>query len=1022
MPRMTDLFVDRLLCALIVFAVLASATHADDAASSERAISFAHDVRPILSDKCFLCHGPDEGTREAGLRLDTEEGVIDYFGEGDFEAAYAWERINETDPEYQMPPPEHGKPLTPDEVETIRQWMEQGAEWAGHWSFNPPQEIEPPALQDWGSTPIDAFIHARQREANLEPAGPASKEVLIRRLSFDLTGLPPTLEEIDAFVNDNDPKAYERLVDRLLASPHYGERFATVWLDAARYSDTFGYQRDENRFVWPWRDWVIRALNRNQPYDEFVRDQLAGDLIENPTQETRLATTFNRLHGQNSEGGSIPEEFRMEYVADRAQTVSSAMLGLTMECCRCHDHKYDPLSIKDYYSMTAFFDKIDEAGLKSFFTQDSPPPTLRLTTDRQEEQLAEQREAVAAAEKSLQAVRDSEAKKLSDKTPQEIAAPSAYASYDFEDEATGLNKQVEGVRGSAIHLSGDDAITVAKKTQFERSDPFSAAIWLRVDKAHDRAVVFHASRAALDSASRGYELMIEDDRLSAALIHYWPGNAIRVTTTDAVPHDRWVHVAITYDGSSRAEGLRVFVEGRPAETEVIRDKLTRSIIQKDIDQIDVGARFRDNGFAGGRVDDFELYDRQLSAIEVAAIAADERSVTTDDFDEATRLEHHLLTESNAFAAAQKELQARRTALAKTENGLQVIMAMEDSEEPTQSYVRLRGSYDQLGEPVDPKPPSALPQMPEGAEANRLALANWMSQENNPLTARVAANRLWQAVFGEGLVRTPEDFGAQGVPPTHPYLLDYLANSFVESGWDQKALIKQMVMSDAYQQSTIGSQASYEKDPENKLLARAPRRRWPAEMLRDNALAASGLLVNKIGGKPVKPYEVAASFKPTTPDKGEGLYRRSLYTFFKRSAPAPIMTAFDAPDRSVCRVKRERTQSPMQALVLLNGPQFVEAARVLAEEAVRQHGDDKKATIERIFRQLTSQRPNEQETGVLLELLNGQSKRFAERPEQADELLGVGDRPAAGGLDRSQVAATTVLAQAIMSCDKCVTRQ
>ncbi len=1017
---MTDLPLDRLLGGLVLAAALAIPTFAADATTPEEPeVNFAHEVRPILSNKCFLCHGPDEETREADVRLDTAEGIEEAFAGGDFESSYAWERIHETDPDYLMPPPGAGKPLTAEEIETLRRWMEQGAGWAGHWSFDPPQAIEPPALGGWGSTPIDAFIHARQRKAGLTPAEPASKEILIRRLSFDLTGLPPTVEEVDAFLNNTDPKAYEQLVDRLLASPHYGERFASVWLDAARYSDTFGYQRDEDRFVWPWRDWVVRALNSNQPYDEFIRDQLAGDLIENPTQETRLATAFNRLHGQNSEGGSIPEEFRMEYVADRAQTVASSMLGLTMECCRCHDHKYDPLSIKDYYSLTAFFDKIDEAGLKSFFTQDSPPPTLELTTREQEERLAEQREAVEQAEEALAAACSGVKATPADSR---VEAPSPYAAYSFEEKPKGLNKQIEGVKGSAIRFSGDDAITVAKKTQFERSQPFSVALWMRVEKEHKRAVVFHASRAALDSASRGYELMIEDDRLNAALVHYWPGNAIRVAAVDRVPHDRWVHVAVTYDGSSRADGLRLFVDGKPAETEVVRDRLDRSIVQSNTKQIDVGARFRDNGFTDGSIDEFGVYDRQLSEIEVAAIASNEQSISLEAFDDEARLEHTLLTQSDAYAAALKDLRAKRDTLVASENGLKVIMVMEDSEHGAPSYVRLRGSYDQLGEKVDPAPPSAFAPLPAAAPTNRLGLAQWLSDPENPLTARVAVNRLWQAVFGEGLVRTPEDFGAQGLPPTHPYLLDYLANTFVQSGWDQKALIKQIVVSDAYRQSTIGAPASYESDPENKLLARAPRRRWPAEMLRDNALAASGLLVDKIGGKPVRPYEVAASFKPTKPDKGEGLYRRSLYTFFKRSAPAPILTAFDAPDRSVCRVKRERTQSPMQALVLLNGPQFVEAARVLAEEALKQHATDDAAVIDRIFRSLTSQHPTEAEAAVLADLLEGQRQRFADQPERADELLGVGDRPAADGLNRAHVAATTVLAQAIMSCDKCVTRQ
>lgn len=989
--------------------------------------SFALKVRPILSDKCFLCHGPDEGTREADLRMDTADGIEIAFAGGDFDSSEAWRRIISDDPDEQMPPPETRRRVSAAEKETLREWMESGAKWSGHWAFQPPQAFEPPPLSDWGVGPIDAFIARKLKSAGMEPAPTASEEILLRRLSFDLTGLPPTLDELDAFLNDGSANAYERAVDRFLASPRFGERVAAVWLDAARYSDTFGYQRDEDRFVWPWRDWVVRALNDNMPYDEFVRQQLAGDLIENATDDMILATTFSRLHGQNSEGGSIEEEFRAEYIADRTQTFGAAMLGLTMECCKCHDHKYDPLSQKDFYSLSAFFDKIDEAGLKSFFTKSTPTPTLRLIDDEQRSLLKEKQSAVGQAQQELDDVVNAERSKwltrVGSWSTAAIELPKASKAVSFNNKVSKPNRAVSGIDGQAVELTGDDEIKVAEGFAFDRADSFSFSLWVRPSKHLERAVVFHRSRAWLDSGSRGYELVIEDGKLSAAMVHFSPGNAIRVRAKQPLAVNTWSHVAITYDGSSQAAGLRLFIDGRLADVEIVRDGLAKTAVSKNVKEVAIGARFRDRGFSQGAVDEFQIYERQLSAAEVAAIFdAASHNNAPPPLSAEQHFEHHLLTKSSAYRQAKKQLQSLRQELFDLENSFREIMVMQDFTGAGPSHLRIRGAYDQLGDPVEPAVPEVLPALAVEQGANRLTLADWFAEPENPLSSRVAVNRYWQMIFGAGLVRTPEDFGAQGEPPTHPELLDFLATEFVSTGWDLKALIKRMVMSETYRQSSSVSKQAFDADPENRLLSRATRRRWPAEMLRDNVLKASGLLADKIGGPPVKPYEIEASFAPSPRDKGEGLYRRSLYTYFKRSAPAPVMSTFDTPDRSVCRVKREQTKSPLQALVLLNGPQFVEAARVLAEEALITKTDNDESIIEFLFRSLTSQKPTDGERTVLVELLKTQRQRFSQAPENAVKLLDVGERQANSNLSQAELAATTIVAQTIMSCDKCVTRQ
>ena len=996
------------------------------AAEPPASVDFDEQIKPILSDRCFACHGPDARNREAELRLDREADAKNYaIVPGKPEESEVYRRISSSDPEERMPPASSKLSLKPEEVELIKRWIEQGARWQEHWAFAPPRKVQPPQGKnaDWIRNEIDAFVLKRIEDAGLAPSERAERETLIRRVTFDFTGLPPTLEEIDAFLQEDSSNAYERLVDRLLQSERFGERLAADWLDVARYSDTYGYQVDRDRFVWPWRDWVIRAFNKNMPYDEFLTQQLAGDLLPDATDDAILATTFQRLHPQKVEGGSVPEEFRIEYVADRTQTFGTAFLGLTLECCKCHDHKYDPLSQKEFYQLSAFFDNIDEAGLYSFFTPAVPTPTLRLRDEATKKRQAELEKQIADAEARLKAItgeqRDEFSQWLKSQPKPEI--PGRIAHLDFEDHKDGANKSVPGRVGKAVKLNGDDGIGL-DVGNFQRQEPFSIALWMNTPDVKERAVVFHRSRAWTDAGSRGYQLLIENGRLSASLIHFWPGNAIRIRTREAIPTNEWLHVTMTYDGSSRAEGLRIFINGQPVDCEIVRNQLDKEITGGGGDNITIGERFRDRGFTNGLVDEFQVFHRELTALEARQLSdrvslAEAFAKPGDDL-----FAYYLATADREQEAKRDSLKKLREEYYKLQDAQQEIMVMRELDKPRQTYLLERGAYNARGEKVDAITPEFLPAFPKEAPRNRLGLARWLTHPEHPLTARVTVNRYWQMMMGQGLVRTPEDFGSQGEPPTHPDLLDWLARDFVEHGWDVKRLLKQIAMSATYQQTSAAPKELVARDPENRLLARTSTFRLPAEMLRDNALAVSGLLVNRIGGPPTRPYEVEASFAPMPRDKGEGLYRRSVYTYWKRNAPAPAMMALDASTREVCRVRRERTSTPLQTFVLMNGPQFVEAARVLAERLVLKHGGQTPELLTDMFRTLTSRRPSERELLVIRKLFDKQMAYFQGDAQRMEAYLSAGDAPVNPNVDKLRLAAAASVANALMSFDEAMMKR
>ena len=1006
-------------------------------AAEPATIDFDLHVKPILSDRCFKCHGPDEGSREANVRLDLKSTAfaalasdesIHVIKAGDPKQSALYRRIASDDPDLVMPPADSKLELKPAEVETIRRWIEQGATWKNHWSFEPVRQIEVPQVRDSAEVKnIDRFILRKIENANRQWNPTAEKHTLIRRVTFDLTGLPPTLKEVDDFLADESNDAYARVVDRLLASQQYGEHMTATWLDTARYSDTYGYQVDRDRHVWPWRDWVIHAFNDNKSYDQFITEQIAGDLLPDATDDQILATAFNRLHPQKVEGGSVPEEFRTEYVADRSQTFATAFLGLTMECCRCHDHKYDPLSQREYYQMFAFFNTIDEAGLYSYFTPSVPTPTLRVSDANQKQQLAMLQAAVVTAEKELSAVTATETdarKRLAELIPKNgELIPDQVAHLDFEKQR-GPNRAVEGKVGKAIELTGDDGIDVGVGN-FKRYEPFSVAFWMKTPDTKERAVIFHRSRAWTDAGSRGYQLLLEDGRLSASLIHFWPGNAIRVRTIKPVAKNKWLHVAMTYDGSSTAAGLKIFVNGEFAEQETVRDNLYKHITGGGGDKITIGQRFRDLGFKNGQVDEFKVYKRELVPIEVADLHSGQ-SLKAAAFEKSRSPQRittwFLSTASKPYKAALEKLTAARKAVAEHQDKLTEIMVMQEMVRPRTTRILNRGAYDAPGDEVVAATPSVLSPFPKDTPNNRLGLAKWLTDPAHPLTARVAVNRFWQQCFGEGLVRTPEDFGTQGARPTHPELLDWLANDFVQNKWNVKRLLKQIVMSHTYQQSSAVNSEMLAIDPENNLLARAPRFRLSAEMLRDNALSVSGLLKTNIGGPPAKPYDLEVSFKPVKRATGDGLYRRSVYTYWKRTGPAPVMMSLDASKRDVCRVKRERTSSPLQAFVLLNGPQFVEASRALSAKLLQTHGEKTDAALNEMFRTLTSRKPTSEEISVLYKLFDQQAKRFKSSPKQADEYLKTGDTKTDDDVSKIRLAALTVVANTLMNFDESVMKR
>ena len=1033
-------------------------------------IDFNRDVKPILSDKCFLCHGPDAGTRKAGMRFDTEFGLYEKNLKGNFPVkpgnlnkSEAINRIISDDPNYIMPPIDSHLSLNANEKAILVKWVEQGAKWKKHWAFITPVDHEIPQVEniDLVNNEIDNFVLSTLENENMKFSKQADKEILLRRLSFDLTGLPPSLEELDAFLQDTSPAAYKKQVDRLLASPHYGEQRALDWMDLSRFADTHGYSVDRYRDMSPWRDWVIQAFNKNMPYDQFVTWQLAGDLLENSTREMKLATAFNRIHPQNMEGGIIPEEFLVEYAIDRTTTFGLAFMGLSLECARCHDHKYDPISQKNFYELTSYFNNINEAGQISF-NNAMPVPTILLTNEEEEKMMAYMEDLMQDLESEIDSVeklaynsgfktwlenedykRDIQKKSIKHQVAyfnldngklSNSMAPYQKGTMKRESQEGQKIDLVKGWQGDGIKFDGDTWLDLKNTAVFDKSDSFTISFWANIPKELKNGNILHKGSGAILFAWRGYHLKIVNDKLEIMMCHTAPDNAITKISKKEFPRDQWVNFAISYDGSSKASGFKLFVNGNEMEMDIEVDNLYKDILF-GIDKepgLQFGARLRGKGIRDAIVDEIKVFDSELSNIEIMNLINSEElnSLVNKNPNNLSTRDEKLLYQfytknilKNTQQNYNKLAQLRKSYADSVEN-IQELMVMKETPNPVKTYLLNRGVYDDRGEEVFPNTPEALLAMPDDYEKNRLGLAKWLFDKKHPLTARVAVNRYWQNYFGKGLVKTSDDFGNQGEMPSHPELLDWLAIQFVESGWDIKSLQKLIVMSNTYRQSSVANEDLIKMDKENRLLARGPSKRLTGEMLRDNALASSGLLNKTIGGESVKPYQPKGLWIVNgaryQQDEGDKLYRRSMYTIWKRSIPNPSIATFDAPSRDICTIRRQETNTPLQALVLLNDPTYIEAARVLGYKMI----DEKNLNeaINKVFRELTGRKIKSQELELLMSLQKEEYKKFQDNKSKVKGWIQTGAFKIKKGEDEALIAANAVVASTIMNSDAVITKR
>ena len=1007
------------------------------------AVDFDRDVRPILSDNCYACHGPDASKRQANLRLDVEEEVRRV-------ASEALRRVASADVSTRMPPAYLGHDRLPDgKIAVLQDWVEAGAPWSAHWAFAAPARPAPPSVR-WDErihNEIDRFVFKRLEQEGLEPSQEADRRTLVRRLSLDLTGLPPDVEDVRAFLDDRSSDAYERLVDRLLDSPRYGERMASRWLDAARYADTQGYQNDAPVQMWRWRDWVIEAFNSNKPFDEFTVEQIAGDMLGDPTLDQLIATGFNRNHRSNSELGIVDEEYRVEYVVDRVETMSTVFLGLTVGCARCHDHKYDPISQKEFYQLFAYFNNVPERGrvLRPF----NSPPKIPAPTREEAHELEGLADEISLAEESFRTIRESasedfarwEQELAQSETPSNWLPPYGLAArFDFESDQrdavqSGEIEHVNGRVGRAIRLRRSGHLEAKELADYDYNDSFSLAAWIQPESPEgiilSRSQTFNAQD---ENSGKGVTFALEEGRLKLKLIGRMD-DWIIVSSRQTLRLNRWTHVAATYDGSRLADGITFYVDGRRVGTVAELDYSNGGIKTKEPFRIGAGAD-KNSGLLGS-IDEVAVYDRELTADEASMLAV------AEDLNEIARIQSSDRTDGQrrkldyAFAdtfgtpavktswAALNRLRRAKEALMQRVSS---VMIMAEMDPPRETFILERGAYDQPGTKVSPGVLSALPPLPDSVPNNRLGLAQWLVDPANPLTARVTVNRLWQMLFGEGLVRTPENLGTQGERPTHPELLDWLAVEFVESGWDVKSLVKTIAMSATYRQESKRAPDGMREDPTNELLSRGPRFRLSAEAVRDQALLLAGLLRERVGGQSVKTYQPdglwfdIAAGGGYTRDTGENLYRRSLYTYWRRTIGPPSMLNFDSATRETCTVRTERTNTPLQALNLMNDVTFVEASRKFGERMYLEGGQTTQERLAHGFEMATGRIPSSRESEILDRAFANQLQSFEVDPNAAEELLAQGDSPADERMTRGELAAYAMTAGMILNLDETVTKQ
>ena len=1007
------------------------------AASGEGEVVFNRDIRPILSENCFACHGPDEAKRMTSLRLDTEEGTTATLAvgrkavaPGSPDTSELYLRVSTKDPARRMPPAALGhEPLADREVRLIRRWIEQGAEWQGHWAFLPPERPATPATRHpgWPVNPVDSFVLRRLEREGLSPSPPASPETLARRVSLDLTGSPPQLAEVDAFLSDPS-KGYETLVDRLLSSPRFGERMAVRWLDAARYADTNGYQTDAERDMWRWRDWVIDSFNSNKPFDDFTVEQLAGDMIPDATLNQVIATGFNRNHRGNGEGGIVDAEYAVEYVVDRVDTTSTVWLGLTVGCARCHDHKYDPITQKEYYELFAYFNNVPEKG--KAFKYGNSPPFIKAPTPSQEERLSRMAAELAGLRELHRRLVANGAETRREWERSLIGRPADWI--DSRDLTVAFPEGSQDPQPPEHSFAEGEFVDLGDQANFGFYDRFSVSAWIR-PALPDGAIIAKTRHVLAEDDTQGnpgWGLYLRNGKVQVNLVNRWLDDCLRLESKDSIRLGEWQHVAFTYDGTRLASGLRIYLNGQPAEVSVIRDEMNQEIKSKEPLRVGrgLGLEYR------GEIRRLLVYGRALAPSEIAVagvgrsldaiaeLARSDRNATESDKLDAAYYNTSGPAELTELTLRIRDLEQQRK---KYDDSVPTVMVMQEMT-PRRNTFRLdRGAYDAPAEQVMPGLPVALSGHDPGS---RLGFARWLVSRDNPLTARVTVNRVWQMLWGTGIVETAEDFGSQGAWPTHPELLDWLAVEFMESGWDLKSLVRTIVMSAAYRQSSRIRPDLLAADPGNRLFARGPRLRLPAEAVRDLSLTVSGLLVDTVGGPSVRPYQPAglwtelAGGEDYTVGEGGDLYRRSLYTFWKRAVPPPSMMLFDSAGREACTVRSVRTNTPLQALNRMNDAAYMESSMALAARALRESGEGREERLGRMFRLATARRPTESEQTILASGFGYHLDRFRTDPDAAQSMLGESRPATPASVTDPEMAAYSMMASLVLNLDETITKE
>jgi len=1002
---------------------------------SAEEIRFNRDIRPILSENCFFCHGQDPKHREAKLRLDVRsEALLEHDSgfaivPGRPEKSEIIKRLLTHNPDDQMPPPESNRKVSPAQIELIRRWITQGAPYEKHWSFIPPANVPAPLTSDssWGRQPFDRFVLAKLDAEKLKPSAEAKPAVWLRRASLDLTGLPPKPAEISAFETDAAQRgeaAYIAATDRLLASPRFGERLAQDWLDVSRYADTHGFNNDSARSMWRWRDYVIESFNANFPFDRFVTEQLAGDLLPKPTLDQRIATAFNRNHVINSEGGIIEEEYRVEYVADRVRTASTALLGLTTECARCYDHKFDPITQKDYYRLFAFFNNVLEYGEDGRVA--NAVPLLVTPTREQQAELRRRDSAIASLDARLGQLAIDTRKRA--ELLKQITAEDTKLQARLMKPAQPDSKKADTTKTPGARVAAKDSDIDAKRGT-------TLSLWFKAAPGNttDAPLLVALDRSgspAATSYGNGRELRLCDGEIEWTASQKYPAYATIVRTVGAqIKPGAWHQVAVLIQGKENAATISLFLDGEELPTDIRHDGVSGAPGKRDWY---LGNDGQSPAFVGD-LGELRSYASLLKPEQIRDAftlqSAGKLSPAQAERTQLPFLRRHLPAASK-LQSERDTLWTERLAYARN---LPTTMVMEELPAPRQAFVLNRGQYDAHGEKVEAGVPEELiAPWPKNAPKNRLGLAQWFLQPQHPLTARVVVNRFWAQLFGIGLVKSVEDFGTQGEWPSHPEVLDTLARDFVDGGWNVKGFFKSVVLSSTYRQTSDASPELYARDPENRLLARGPRVRLPAEIIRDQALSVAGILTDQIGGPSVRPYQPAGIYEgivvgadyPSTKwieDKGSDLYRRSLYTFWKRTVPHPAMLTFDSPDREFCSARRSRTNTPLQTLVLWNETGYLEASRKLGERMLKEGGQDDATRTTFAFRLATGRAPHPAEIEILVRTLSKLRTDFAARPEDAAKLIKVGASVPDPSLSAVELAAAAGVANMILTLDETITK-